>query len=303
MFGKEILDLFGVSAVMLAILLAFWKGDEAISDEMREDISLRLMLAKPLTKKRFDSRAYVVGWMNYVFGDRHFSVKCLVRSSLVSIFLLLAFTYAIELFLDGYSGVDPQRHVVTRVFYPSDFLVIVFFVNFFADYLSIYKSRLILAKFENYFFGLIADLIITFFVFSAVVTLAMVTHSALWAGSNSNLWQIVLETWNLYFVGPVDPGNVTITYRIDGAEIIKEGELFFDGRTAILPALLTTFSTTAWSLLFFVGSTLIPVTQFTIPKFQYALPIDVKPIRSIGIFVTLLIFWVLAIWHTVDLIS
>ncbi len=264
--GKELFEIVGISPLLLAILLAFWKGDDAISEELRSDISDAINE----TAKKTDRRVFLAALeaqFKRVFSDSHLSWSCLSRSTLASFFFLAVIGLALGIL---YGASVP--------FYIAVFIVAAI-PNSIGDYISLgetrYVLRLVRQKKISPLGGVLVDSILTMIIF-------YITLIALSSNETIFLW-----------LNDITPS--TTEFGIAKDALLLGREVHLAGLVLLAP-LLTTYLTSVWVWSAAIGVLLLRV----IPVLSYSLPVDSKPIRSIGIaaiiaVIPLWIFGVLAI--------
>jgi hypothetical protein len=241
-------ELFG------AVYKAFATFDGGQSDEQRRFVRDWLL------GLRVDDR----GWSQFYkelfarfFGKKHFSWECLLRSSLLSSFLIVAI-YAV-------SYVKNRELLVDLASVEASFLVMSLFSAIIADYLSLWKTRLILTKLNPLRNGLIAcsivavDFVVTTIVFSITNVLALTVYYFIYF----NLWGGVQG------IGIHD-------YLIDVAWTAASA--FFPLGLLYLAALLTS----AWLWIYLIvsyGMRLFPRILAVLSRIQ---DLENHPVRTIG---------------------
>ena len=88
----DLVELLGGSAIILAVLAVFWKGDDCISPEFRDDLAAWLILLKPPPGNSPVVQS-VLAMFEKVFGNRHFSWTCIWRSFVLSTFFYSALCF------------------------------------------------------------------------------------------------------------------------------------------------------------------------------------------------------------------
>ncbi len=257
MFGEGLIEVFGAGAALIAVLGAFWKGDDAISQDLREDIAIRLLLLEPQRQAFPDVRRFVLAWLNFVFGSSHLSVKCGFMSTFVSVFLFSVTYY----FIAGFS-------FVALLFDAPDLflflLIALCFVNVVADYLSLWKSRQLLSSDWPPAVLLVMDVVLTAVISGSILMIAL-TQLGNFMGPG-------IVNFNGGFVPEI---------RLLFSTIPSE-----DVGRYMMSAFLTTFVTVGWSLLALAGYYGLRWSARLLPVLKYALPIQSRPVRSIGVFLT-----------------
>ena len=283
MFSGEILEQLGAAPFLLAVLSAFWKGDEAVSDSFRGDLTEWLRRAKVTPPSR--SWAVIAHSMyESYFGSKLFSAGAFFRSALLTMiagpvfFLLLIF-----LIPTGIAVTDDGEILDTYLFDEFDtltligllleILVLFALLTIFPVFISLVKARICLrhivaggSSVNNLLFlEFFADylLIILYSLFTAWVL------ESLWIAdyleSYFPLFNNIRMSWAPFFYWP---SMLCITISL----------IFF---------LILLFSYSTLSALSRSMSIMRILT--------YALPIDSKPIRSIGVVGTILAIVILLV--------
>lgn len=258
---QGILEALGVGAIFLLVLSPFWKGDDMISTTFRDDVS-KWLINLNFNKSKLLANEVVLSLFKRVYGDRHFSFKCIMRCSIISflltLFLVLAFGAVIkrQLLATHISLLDIWLHLLA-------FLII----NLLVDYVSLYISRAYIASkpprrsqlgsFFLYVFYFSAWLMLAFLV----VMIAMTTIEFDYEGYD----ELLLNFW--------------YPHGFDLAFVLA--------RVMACTALISFL----WVVMVIVGGAFIrnlPRVRTLYSVATYVLPIDDRPIRSIGIAFTIL---------------
>lgn len=277
---SEFLELIGASALIVTILGIFWKADDAISPEFREDLSIWLLLAKP---KRNMSGAVTLSALRSVFGHSHFSIRCILMSAAISTTTVLG----LWLFLFG-------SYVSHGLFYEYVFnpmmqgwrlLIPLLVANVVADFLSLFVTRSVLRAVSernmSIIFGIAIDLIISALVF--IIVYASVTETLNFT-TGSYYWN-PLQYLNMMFAPP---------HMWEHDDEI--GEYY-----TVSAVLLSTFVSSLWLWFAVLGSAVNRILASQARKIEllkYMLPVEKTPIRSIGIVAFFLVLLSLAFWKT-----
>jgi len=261
--GAEILELIGITPILLAALVGFWKADDAISTEFRSDIS-EYLKERVFKKGPPIEPGIVLSIFHRYFGSNALSASFIYRSSTTSILLLLSISAVFAFFLD----VDFIGFIILS------FLVGVV-PNLLADYLSLVETKFILKKLANRKISKIKAVLC-----DIALTLSIFTLVALgWLPISDNIH----GTLNLPVIDDVVPNNSRLLPSLDLGPYLNNS-LLFSILYIFAPSLITTFFTSIWLWIAIFGSKLIQA----LPFLGYALPIDERPIRSIGVSFSLL---------------
>jgi hypothetical protein len=302
----SLLDVLGFGgtgvATTLAVLGLFWRADDAFSDELRDLLTQKLQGLKVPTEA-VDWPQGFARLFDRVFGARHLSLNCFLRSCIASL-IAVALLIGLGAGLHGY-GIDLlNRDAVVA------FLFFFFAFNLGADYLSLLETRWVLSRLGQqpgalrHAAWLVFDFVLTsliFVVVGLIFALAMNVTAAL-----------IEQTY----------GREAAAYAVK-VSIPMIAERFFDyglyleatplrevSGTAETPARFlnlgffyySTLLTSLWLWLFIAGWAVVRSAarfQTLLGWLQFALPIRTKPMRAIGevaALITALVFVVLAIF-------
>jgi len=153
--GFHIPSLIGVGATFTSVYAAFARLDADQSEENRKFVREWLLGMK------LDDRYWAEFFKDVfarVFGDRHFSVKCIRRSALFSISLCAV------IFLIGYRWLgdgNPAVYLLLTVIWTVSAII--------ADYLSLWKTRILLTRSSLLSNGLTAMVVVVVDAFATLV--------------------------------------------------------------------------------------------------------------------------------------
>lgn len=267
---EKLLELLGITgtglAFSFAVLALFWKGDDAISEEFRKDISNRLLGITAPTQTSVNWATIIVK----VF-DRLFKFGRIPSFSRSSFATFLAILVLIPLISNtpwhDFFGVMLKMGSELG-FTPMIDLLPIFVVNFVADYISLIESRIVLTLLERrpnnvmIILLLIADLLLTAAIW--VICFAIT----------------VLLRWE--------------TYTMEFTLIVIRNTIMGGLQNPFIFAFFfTTFLTSFWIWLYLMALAVFRlslVSTSAISFLKWALPIEEKPIRSIGQVAFLIIF-------------
>ncbi len=270
----ELFELLGFGgtglAVTVAVVALFWNADGAISKEFREDIRDRLV--------RIDLDVSGVNWVDvfnrlvdWIFGPRLISLRAVLISFLVSIAFVLLFSVVLLLVVADQSG----EWLTEDLLMPLIAITLIgALLNPVIDFVSLLQTRWILRINEiwsgsmlNKIAALILDFIATLAIFTIGFGIVTELFFSLLSGG-INLFEDVL--W------------------VDIVDVVLAALLFGDGvpEDAIASVFLySTLMTSIWLWLFIAGAFVIRNAarfQRGVQVLRYALPINEKPMRSIG---------------------
>ena len=296
MLFEDLLEYLGALPLLLAILPAFWVGDEALSPAFRADVSRWLRGLGPRRDVSIGADnpvpMVVLGLFQRVFGHHAASPRFLLRSAAVSAVATLGLIFGLDA-INAALG-RPALRIADNADFTTALTILVA-TNIVADYVSLRQSRYVLAKMgvgaTHDVLLVLLDLVLTSAVF--VVTLFGVASIAAtmtddWVPTSfvrfgTGLMEILLEAF-------------------DG-----RGEYWFLGlhvtqtSTVILIPLITTFLTSAWiwaAALGAAGIRLLSAGGPVLRALLYALPVDDKPVRSIGVAATLVVLAAMLLGET-----
>ena len=287
---NEILEYLGAAPFLLLLIGIFWKGDDAVSKEFRDDLALWLLCLKttkfesPWAQSAYSSFTRVFGSDHLSFRSSFGSVILAIISgttyiALLSIFIPIAYfdpfanginEYASNFFPFG-SGYDEFAwDVFGEINKYGLFLsvsTIFLFANAVPTYFSLGFSRLALRKVasgRSIFVWLVSDIL---FAFALAILFSILTY-----------WILIS---NEEFI----QDNITNVVLIAALELSFETPFF------LLSTVLTMFTMSFWIWGAGSGASLLRgLSRFdtALRAIQYVLPIETKPIRSIGIFIALI---------------
>ncbi len=271
----ELLEELGAVGVgiLLAISVAglFWKLDDAIAERPRNALS-RLLQRLSIEPPHPNLPAIVAAAFDRIFGEKHFSKRCFFMSCLFSILAVAALT-AIYLQVNDYWA---RRFWAFRMSGEelAVFALMTFGFNLIPDYLSLLETRVIVGamsrtrKASALVGYLFMDLILTYVIF---ITLS------------GFFWIIAVIYWNSM---QLELSFVVQHYADYFTIILSEKPLAFVGDASFLAIFLySTYFTSVWVWLTALGWWAIRVMAKAPPllkAMQYLLPIDERPLRSIG---------------------
>lgn len=282
---EDILGLLGAGVVLPIFLVAFWKADDAISPTLKNDIS-RWLLSADVPSPRRPWLDVINGIFVNVFGKSHFSLRCVAASYLISILASFMIFYIVTTWLD--SVIAPN---FTKFRWPSGsrlvaLLSMIFLVNPVADFLNLLISRKALERLAE-----------TKSIISLVAIVAFVSTAPLVLSLMALLFGIVLI--EIAFSTAVSLDD--FVWRITMLSTTQLGSMFSYGMALTL--LMTTFITTIWFWSALAGSIVFRalLSSRTIYAYlTYALPVDDRPIRSIGLFFTALAGFILLLRNIIS---
>lgn len=277
---EGILEFLGASSLLVLVLGPFWKADDAISETLRGDIS-RWLIQSNIPIPRYPWVAIVNGVFVGLFGEKHLSLRCISISYLVSIAASIIIFYIFVAWLDTLLAPKLAQFGWPRGSQLSILLYLLLLINPIADFINLFLSRKIITRLIEVSSGLR----MVFLMILIVVLPFVCSVVVLWIG---------LVMMEVYF-GEINPDLPGLNAALGGL-ISGSGAMLTYGVAFTL--LLTTFVSTVWVWSAIVGAFLIRLlsSSRTIHAYlTYALPVDERPVRSIGVFLTLLAACVLLI--------
>lgn len=271
----EIFQVLGISPFLAVLAIGFWSGDEAVSKDFRSDISrwLQREISLPLATT---VQAIVLSLFRRTFGGKFLSLRFFAVSALFSLFLVSLMAAVLDLFF----AVGGHPVLLT-----SGSLLLVFSVmalaNIVADYVSLGETKIVLERFNPTRKLSAFSLIVLDSIFTAAVYLA--AFLATFAGAAflgflpwTGFFQGALRVLASPLAGAPKSGS---GYEIWGFQFSEMAA------TTVIP-LITTFATSLWIWSVVLGSVVFRILAMSRPalkRAKYVLPVDEKPIRSIGL--------------------
>jgi hypothetical protein len=263
--GVHIPSLVGAGAAFTSVYAAFAKFDADQSEDNRKFVRAWL-LGLQVDDRRWGT--FFTEIFTRIFGARHFSLKCLLRSAALSTSLLaILWGYWIARF-----GSDALLTQLQSPYWPLGLVIFVGPPALVADYLSLWKTRALLTRSHLFANALataaivIGDAFATIVIFIVIFNAFLLSLAAL-AGQND-----VLEHWQTNLTG-------TITFALSWPRIDKSSGGF--ARLTLLAPLLTS----AWLWLYLTVAYLMRAASHLphwLRPLSKVLDVDGHPVRSIG---------------------
>lgn len=260
-----------------------WKADDLTSKELREDLSLHLLCVEP-ERVGMAVRAWprhFAALFDRVFGSKHLSVRCFVRSCIASLGALAVavIVYAHAAPADWtyvkHAVASGERMAFFWYFAPA-WKVGVFFaaLNLIPDYLSLLETRFVIRRLASVgsMTGQLAWLTLDFAATLAIFLIPVAAFGMLEGMPAFESARNVLAAGMLSPSVPVD-GRILAVF------------------------LWTTFATSVWVWIYLAAQRLTRLAsqiRRSVAFLQYALPIEERPLRSVGAVMALL--GCLAVW-------
>ncbi len=276
----DLVELLGGSAIILAVLAVFWKGDDCISKEFRDDLAAWLILLKPPPGNSPVVQS-VLAMFEKFFGERHLSWKCLSRSFVLSAVFFFSVVLLMRLFLpDSRQPLGDEEITASNIFM---LLLAGLLFNGIGDYPALYVTRKVLQqslkKSMSLSWAIFFDLVFTALIIFVIILVIIWLFTQAFGATSSGL----LTTAFVFLYGFLG----AFGFDADGID----SPLGF-------AVLFTAFITSIWLWAAALGTLLIRLLARSGPilsALQYALPIEEKPIRSMGIVGFLVFFTYLVI--------
>ncbi|WP_299812373.1 hypothetical protein [uncultured Roseibium sp.] len=245
------------SAIVLSVIALFWKGDDLFSTEFKDDIALALLCLKAPSDSNSWTKIYVKVFEK-IFGSRHLSWKCILNSILFSTFFYLACLYTIiSLFGADVGGIEEDDFYIAI----SISLLFGIPINLFGDYLSLWQTRIFLKILSGSKYILIS----TIYLFIDFMLSALLF--------------VIIFSFALSLLQ--DPPHLVPHYLV---------LFWFKTNPALQAMVISALVPSLWLWFYFIGVTLLRAASQSRPLLiflQYALPIESRPVRSIGIVASL----------------
>jgi hypothetical protein len=248
----------GAATIATAIYGACAAAQRAARPEAIEEIGR--FLKDPTWTVSISPSSLISKVFQETFGERHLSAKCCTRSMIAtSIFLC-----AIVIIQYERIGQGPEQS-------PRSFGWDIVFVGFFADYLALWKTRILLSWQISALFLVPLDLGASLFISSLVFLLSNWVYDFLFYGPQLASWQ-----------NGTDNLRIVIKGLLSIFGLWSQPHLFL---SYPLPAVmfLSTILTSVWTASILISSTALkaaaPVQQLT----AWFLDVEKRPIEAIGI--------------------
>ncbi len=269
-----------------ALLAMAWKADEGIGLQFRRDLSLWLEGLDPMAVETSVQRwpHHFAALFDRLFGKRHFSWRCFLRSTLASMlsFVLVSLitiqaSPAVWAFMQRELGL--QGTIVSLA-------IAGVVVNIVPDYVSLLETRWLIRGMQKtrsligQLAWLLLDLLFTAIIAYLAGFAAASTLAVLIAGVSGDF---VVRIMQLLWIGFIRNLQSLLTF---------EGGINAQGMLILIP-FLTTFLTSAWAWLYFVAQFLMRLSaplRRSLGFLQYALPIEHRPLRAVGVVMALVAF-------------
>lgn len=246
---------FGVTAFFWVL---FERADKVAKPEVRKSISKFLRnLEFGRSLNEWPKNFCLV--FDSIFGERHFSWKCIFRSALASIISVWFLFGIFSLFCTKIAEMMANMIYIARL---TLFFVLILIINVFFDYLSLLETRLILRQFGDQPTLL---RIIAFLILDVVATVAIIT--------------IPFFSWPLIFGG--------FNSAIRAIKDFYSVWIWFKGTEPILAVFFySTFFTSVWVWIYALVSIFVLILRKTERVWAFLknifLDIENKPILAMG---------------------
>jgi hypothetical protein len=272
----------GASTAATFVIAGFWKYEDVASPEVRSTITNWLNYRGGPSSAIPSWPQHLVTAFNTVFGERHLSLKCVIRSCIASLLAMSTMIFIWWLLRPNefLAFIQNPKHTVLAVF----FFILPF--NFIPDYLSYMKTRIILASmaksrgFSQLWQFVAVDTLLTLFIFGffSVVLLsqeyAIVHHTTF---SFQDWWRHgLIGFWSQHYVE-------LITLHASGRGAFPFGVVFY-----------AAFFVSAWTWLYAVSALF---TRFALEHFPgflartvWLFDVNSHPVRTLGCISGTLVF-------------
>lgn len=261
----------------LGVILKFVRNLSKNADEELNPEKRKLLGKKLLNLDKQDIESWIPDFL-YIFDDffghKHLSLKCFLKSTMISIFSFFFLYLAI-----GDVDLDDWVFSITFV------LTIALLLNVPIDYLSLLQTRLLLAAQKPPYLIIIIDFLITSVI------------SVLWA---SLIIYILFNLLSLTSSGELGFGYIeTLQFILESVSGVSSD--FIAVTTEMRVSLITTFITSVWLWLYGI-SQLITRSSTRLLNIRDWLNVEEAPMRSLGIIVNGFILFLGIIWFVFNVI-
>lgn len=282
---NDLLELVGASPLLIGILAIFWKGDDALSESFKSDLSAWLLRKRTIPIKN--------PWITFTrqlsdkyFGEKLFSIRSFLKSAIISgaFVIILCSVFVLSNWING---IDPAL-AASKIYGIG---IICLALNAVIDFISIVQTRFFLKKAEttkrysSIWLGgdFIVSAIISF-VLILLFFLSLIFTGVIERFGFSLVW-LINTLWWIFFIEDEAARYWFFNFKVSHWQIF-----------ALIPS-ITTFSTTIWIWLSALGTIFFRLTLWSKPIRRwliYALPIEVRPIRSIGVTLSILVLIIIS---------
>lgn len=248
--------------------------DDDLSKETRESLALRLLCLED-ERKKTDLFDWVTITFNAVFGKRHFSIRCLFVSGLISV---SSFTiiFLLVVWLNGEFNLSMSAAVLAKL--PVIVILAAIFLNGPSDYIALLETRWIVQLNIPTIWKIILDLILTFVISLGWIALLIAIKFGPELGSSAFYGVII---------NPIELGRAI---NFDDVEEQSQASILAHVFLDILilyiltlrVVLVTSYITSIWVWLYGISELfirLLPPSNFIITH----LNVEDRPARAMGI--------------------
>lgn len=288
MLFEEVLEALGALPIALAVLAPFWIGDDALSPAFRDDVARWLrgvaVVGGPGDAHSTVARV-VLSLFERVFGGRAASRRFIGRSAAMSLALTTTAIVAVE------AVNHAEREPVWVISDPGRTMRLFAWLtltNVVADYASLVETRFVLSRMGS---SVSRDL--------ALVTLDALLTLAVFLAAYLGVFVVLISLLPTFSSGAPDvEGAFTLLLayvdrlRVGGDAYWVWGLRLTEDQALLAIPLVTTFVTSAWIWAAALGGLGIRLLSASGPIMRgliYALPVDERPVRSIGVVATLIV--------------
>jgi hypothetical protein len=266
---ETISSALGAGAPGVALAGAIYAGSIALENEMR--VEAKKDIARFVNNARINPSSqatanFIVHAFETVFGPRHWTINCAIRSAVASTVFLVVMTLFVSIKMDISSiGIRDVAGTIMWLF------IVIAVPAYFADYISLYKGRIILKIMQKK--TNIAKMCL--FVFIDILASLSIGISVYY------LYQCI---WNASFVKTAYSMLSYIKHLVFG---IPTGEwLSFLGEIPLEIFLLSTLMTSLWTVLIMLSSGALKIggSANVLMRFvRWMFDVDAHPVRVIGL--------------------
>jgi hypothetical protein len=249
-----------------AVLGTFWKYEDVASPEAKVRVTHWLRYTGPMASRPGWADHLVVAF-NKIFGERHFSLKCILRSCLASIVAVCIMFVAWKLLRkDEFVSFAANRVRGEGVLALVFIILAGFIINLLPDYISYMKARKILEKIAkaksaiNVLIFAVLDTVVSVLIFFSFAFLLDWLSGGAWRWNIPTLADDLVKIFTLHASAEGDPSIGIFLYAA----------LFVS----------------AWSWLYAVSALLTRLMVRLFPKLLtsavWFFDVDGHPIRSLG---------------------
>lgn len=288
---------YGVETALIiaAAYAAFWKADDFLRPGF---VILTGKKLQDLSVSNISIRRWTVIFLIYfqnIFGDKHFSKKCFLRSSIISLLLL----FILQIFLFHILKSDTNLMAIEAILISlPPVLVFLVPINIMADFFSLLETRILLRLFAQkkraisrgaiLLFDVLLTSIIWIISTLLILVIVQIIDIAPTVREMNGFMKDIIEIWRGDDFEPL--------YMTKYSTLTWGNEDNFPAVIALYSAMLTTLSTSVWFYLYVISVFSLKITRSNSIFFNFfknILPIKTKPFRSMGMIATSIVVVIL----------